>query len=428
MNDRQILTVTEANRLAKNVLEDLTFWVSGEITDFKGADSRYYYIFLSLKDPQNGALLPCIIDPAYFAKIDVPIENGMSVAVWGNLTLFERSGKFEFRVVRLEPHGESVLSKQLEELKNKLQAEGLFHEERKRKLPPYPTRVGVITSAAGEAWHDFKKHSAGKFPIIELYLRDVYVQGTQAPKDLVQALTELGSQDLDIIVVTRGGGSAEDLAAFNTEEVARAIFASSIPVVTAIGHEKDVSIADLVADVRASTPTAAANAITAAYTRAFDRLQTIWQRLSLSSQFLVSSSWESCDQLLYRLGQSREKYKELPFHLAALGATLKTYREKLLVTPYRALVVLFDRLEHAVWGHFDQQVKELAHCKEKLDILSPQATLDRGYAIAYTKENAVVKSTTDIVLSQELRLRLAHGQVRTRVLSVQTPQERKHAD
>lgn len=413
--DRKIFSVSQANKLIKSTLEELTIWVFGEIGEFK-SDQRYYYTFFSLKDPDTGAILPCIIEPRYLSKIQFSLENGASVAVWGNLTLFEKSGRLELKVSLIEPYGVSIIAKKIEELKNKLQNEGLFALERKRSLPPYPVKIGVITSAAGEAWHDFLEHSAQKYPLIEILLKDVYVQGNLAIHDIVDAIKYFNRQQLDVIVLIRGGGSSEDLSAFNSEEIARAVARSKIPVISGIGHEKDVTIVDLVADVRASTPTDAANIITLSFRQAQEKLKHLEDHpIFKDSQTLTIRYLQDVDDYLYKLGQIQQKYKQLPIYLEHLSSRLGTVQTRIISDNSVNVSQKMQNLSQAVKLVIMQKSAILERYKDKINLLSPQATLERGYSIVYTKYGSVVKSAVQVNLAELVDIKLATGEIKATI-------------
>ncbi len=414
-SDRKIFSVSQANKLIKSTLEDLTIWVFGEIFEFK-SDQRYYYTFFSLKDPSTQAMLPCIIEPRYLSKVQFNLENGQSVLVWGNLTLFEKSGRLELKVSLIEPYGESVLAQKIEELKNKLQNEGLFALERKRKLPLFPTKIGVISSAAGEAWHDFLEHSARQFPLIEVLLKDVYVQGSLAIGDIVNAIKYLNGRQLDVIVLARGGGSTEDLLVFNSEEIARAIAQSRIPVVSAIGHEKDVTIADLVADVRASTPTDAANIITLPFRQAQEKLNNLeLHPIFKDNRFLTIKYFQNVDDYLYKLGQIQQKYKQLPIYLQHLSSRLVTCQTRMISNSNVELSQKGQSLSQSAKLMVIQTTATLKHYMDKINLLSPQAILERGYSIVYTQAGSVVKSPVQVNLGEPVNIKLARGEIKAAI-------------
>ena len=252
-----VLTVSEVNRLARGALERISVTVQGEVS---GLNARYpYYVYLSLRDAE--ATLPAILPKRVFDGLDFALEEGAVVVVEGMLTLFEKQGRYQIRVARMRPFGEGELQRRIEMIKKKLQAEGLFDDSRKKPLPAFPQRIGVVTSPRGAAIKDVTVTLARRFPPAEAFIKGVRVQGAGAVEQICAALHFFDYDfPVDLVILARGGGSAEDLEPFSTEEVARAVASMRVPVITGIGHEPDVSIADLVADRRASTPTGAAEA------------------------------------------------------------------------------------------------------------------------------------------------------------------------
>src|SRR3989344_2041252 len=226
---KKIYSISEVNYFAKQTLEEMTFWVEGEISSFKKNPNWNFY-YLDLKD--DSAVLPCIAEEFMIANLKGKV-TGQRILAFGNLSLYEPFGKYQFRISMVEAVGE-----------------GLLHEKHKKAIPKYPRKVCIVTSADSDAYNDFVKHTAYKFPIIELYTADVRVQGISAVPNLLKVLPRVDKMGFDAIVITRGGGSIEDLAAFNDEQVARLIFSLKTPTVVAIGHEANESLSEWVADAR----------------------------------------------------------------------------------------------------------------------------------------------------------------------------------
>ncbi len=437
IDQREVLSVAEVNGLAKEVLEQMSFWVEGEIYDFKSANSRYYYVYFQLKD-ESGMILPAIMLPHTFNGLDFDFDNGQKVLAHGKLTLLTKSGKYQFQADKMELFGQGMVAKELEKLKAKLQAEGLLDTERKRLMPRLPHKVGVITSAESDAWADFQRHSVAKFPLIELRLADTYVQGVKAVNGLLRAIELMQRQtDLELLVITRGGGSLEDLAAFNDERVVRAIAASRIPTMVAVGHEKDVSIADLVADIRASTPTNAGQLLTAGYEQAVERLQ-------YQDVFLRRWAWQRLDRIGQDLDQSmrhftymRNKYSSLPVKLQSLGGSLHHHYFQLTAQKQSWLQSLRDRLRVDLIDDkllsiqtlqerlrlasvYVQQRSEhrLTATKRQLDAVSPLAVLQRGYSLVEVN-GRIVRSSRSIKQGDTMHIRLHQGGIKGLVTRVE---------
>jgi exodeoxyribonuclease VII large subunit len=418
IGDREILSVGEVNGLAKEVLETMSFWVEGEIYDFKSANSRYYYIYFQLKDQDGTMILPSIMLPPTFAGLDFDFDNGQKVIAHGKLTLFTKAGKYQFLVDTMELAGQGQLAKELERLKAALQAEGLFDDGRKRPLPPLVQKVGVITSATSDAWADFQRHSVDKFPLIELYLVDVYVQGPKAVNSILRALQLLQHQPLDVIVLTRGGGSLEDLAAFNDEKVVRAVAASSIPTLVGVGHEKDVSIADLVADVRASTPTNAGQILTKPYEQAVSTLLHQRSQLQRLAGSMVDQPGQELDQLMRHLLYSRHKYQALPYQLTTLASNLQRYWHQL--TDGKAVLVqtLDQKLQASGQRLQIQSEQRLATANKQLQAVSPLAILQRGYSLVEVNDR-IVRSSHQVKQGDTMHIRLHKGGLRGLITRVE---------
>lgn len=252
----RIYSVTEFNKEVNTLLSDITICMEGEVGNFKISQNRF--VWFDLKDEKS--YVSCFL---MAFNLRVQLEDGMKVQLIGNPGLFTKSGRFHFSVKEIKLVGEGTLKKEYELLKKKLEAEGLFSMERKRQLPRFPERIGVITSSDAAAYTDVMKILKNRWAGLEIYFYPVSVQGQSAIKDIISAFNHFNSHDykLDAIILTRGGGSMEDLWAFNTEEACRAVFGSKVPVVSAVGHERDITLVDFVADVRASTPSNAAELI-----------------------------------------------------------------------------------------------------------------------------------------------------------------------
>ncbi len=394
-NGKKIYTVSEVNYFAKQTLEQLVVWVQGEVASLrKNPNWNFYY--LDLKDER--ATLSCIVDGYIVESIGQDIAN-QSVIAFGNLTLYEPQGKYQLKIANLELAGGGELYKRLEELIKKLKAEGLFDTHRKKDLPPYPKRICIVTSKGSDAWHDFKTHSTDKFPLVELTTADVRVQGKNAVGDLLKALPKVDSQGFDVVVVTRGGGSLEDLAAFNTEEVARAIFNMKTPTVVAVGHEANESLAEWVADRRASTPTDAANILTANYQTLLDKLESLNYRLISKVRF-YENYFQKLDFLYAKLAATRINIREYPRRLAAISQMLKIQQKKLL----------------------ENASQKLDFFEKSLNLLSPENTLKRGYSITSDAQGNIIRDISSVVIGQDIAVKLVGGEI---VAGVKSKNEEK---
>src|SRR3972149_5800868 len=402
---KKIYSISEVNYFAKQTLEEMTFWVEGEISSFKKNPNWNFY-YLDLKD--ESAVLPCIAEEFIVGSLKGEIA-GQRILAYGNLSLYEPFGKYQFRISMIEAAGEGLLQKQLEELTKKLKNEGLFEKKHKKNIPKYPRKVCVVTSVGSDAYNDFVRHTAYKFPIIELYTADVRVQGIEAIQNLLEVLPRVDKMGFDAIVITRGGGSIEDLAAFNDEQVARLIFSLKTPTVVAIGHEANESLSEWVADVRASTPTDAANIITLGYQSVLESLDQLGLRLKSNSAFYFSTNFQRLDHIFFKLTQTRNTFKDLPHIINSLKESLRRH-EKLLVS---ASQIKLDELTVLLRKNFflltENKRQILKNLNKSLVLLSPQNTLFRGYSITTDKSGRIIKSIKSVVVGDLIGVKLANG-------------------
>lgn len=412
VDDKKIYTVSEVNYFAKQTLEQMTFWVEGEISELKKHPTLSFY-YLKLKDEKT--VLPCISSGHLVEGLGEDL-TGQKVIVYGNLSLYEPWGKYQFRIARIEKFGEGFLQKQLEQLIKKLRSEGLFDTKYKKEIPKYPKRICIVTSDGSDAWNDFKRHTVDKFPIIELYTADVRVQGPKSIPGLLKVLPKVDKLNFDVIVITRGGGSIEDLAAFNDEKVARAIFKIKTPTVVAIGHEANESLAEWVADRRASTPNDAANIVTAGYQSLLITLDDAKYRLSSKANYYFSTNFQRLDYIYLRLQQTKTTFKDLPSRLRIVEETLKRH-EKYLIADAK---VTFGNLSQQLVKYWQDLMRNKAQMLEGLGksliLLSPANTLARGYAIATNAKGQVLKSIRGIVVGNLIGVKLSDGRINSKVL------------
>ena len=411
IDGKEIFTVSEVNHISKETLEQLIFWVEGEVSEFKKHPSFSFY-YLKIKDEKS--VLPCVADGQAMADFDANIE-GKRIMAYGNLTLYEPWGKYQFRIVRIEQYGEGALQKELEELIKKLRAEGLFDKKYKKEIPKYPKRVCIVTSQGSDAWNDFRRHTIDKFPIIELTTADVRVQGPKSINSILKALAAVDEQNFDVIVITRGGGSLEDLAAFNDEQIARAIFEMQTPTVVAIGHEANESLAEWTADVRASTPTDAANIVTAGYSLFLSNLDAIKYRLSSKSAYYFTTNFQKLDHLHLMLQQTKNTFKDLPNKLLLAKESLKR-QEKLLISDASEKVDrLISEIQKELQLQLLNQKQKLESANKSLRLLSPENTLSRGYSITTGENGKIIKSVKTLVVGQKIGVQFKDGKVKSKI-------------
>ena len=412
LNDKKIYSVSEVNYFAKETLEQLIVWVEGEVSILRKNPSWNFY-YLDLKDEK--ATLSCIVNGDLVESIGQDITN-KSVIAFGNLSLYEPQGKYQLKISHIELSGSGELYKKLEELIKKLKNEGLFEARHKKELPAYPKRVCIVTSQESDAWHDFKTHSVDKFPIIDLTTADVRVQGKNAVSDLLNTLPQVDKQNFDVIVITRGGGSIEDLSAYNSEEVARAIFNMKTPTVVAVGHEANESLAEWVADRRASTPTDAANIVTASYQNILEKLQNINYRLKSKVHF-YENYFQKLDFFYSKLMQSKISFQEYPHRLLGISQMLKSQQKNLITDAQVKLNGIKDNFEKLSKNFLNARVQELNLISKSLEILSPTNTLKRGYSITTDKNGMVIRSIKSVVIGQLVAVKLADGSITSQVKS-----------
>jgi len=439
LSGKQVLTVSQLNRMARQLLEsDLPLlWVEGEISNLARPASGHLYF--SLKDDR--AQIRCALFRGRGREPAVAAANGVKVIARGRVSLYEPRGDYQLIVEHLEPAGEGLLRRRLEELKQKLAAEGLFDEGRKRDLPHLPRRIGVITSPSGAAIRDVLHILARRFPAVHVVVYPVQVQGEQAKFDIAGALATAGSRaECDVLILARGGGSLEDLWAFNEELVARAIAACPIPVVAGVGHEVDVTIADLVADVRAPTPSGAAELVVPDSREWLRRVQALERRLALGARRVlegIRSTLRAGDARLrrchpgYVLRQHAQRLDELRGRLAGTLARrlqLEAWRVTNALARLRgaspAARLRADgarvasarlRLAAAIRAGLGAPATRLAVLGGRLQAVSPLNTLGRGYAIVQDAAGRVVRRAADVAPGDEITARVADGMIKATV-------------
>lgn len=390
---QQTLSVTETNKYIKDMIaRDFilsNLWVKGEISNFKNHYSGHFYF--TLKDEKS--LIKCVMFRSSAAMLKFEPEDGMKVIIRGYVSVFERDGQYQLYAEEMQPDGIGGLYIAFEKLKQKLEKEGLFNAERKRKLPFMPQSIGVITSSTGAAVRDIINILSRRFYNVNIKVYPVQVQGEQAAGQISRALKRLNVLDcVDVVILARGGGSLEELWAFNEEIVARSIYESRIPVISAIGHETDFTIADFVADVRASTPSAAAEIVMPERHTLENRLTGLELRLRNSMQKKVS---------MERLGLRR-----LRESIAFKQPLNRVYQERM------RLDVQGRYLQKAQEACSEAFTNKLSMLVSRLDTLSPLSSLARGYSIVKTKsDNTLVKSVIGLKRGDRLEINVQDGSI-----------------
>jgi len=442
-SSRTILTVSKLNRLAKNVLEAEIgqVWLSAEISNFVMASSGHWYF--TLKD-ERAQIKAAMFKGANQRVVKRPKE-GDKILVRANISLYEPRGDYQLIVEFMEPEGEGQLKQQFEQLKIKLAAEGLFAHEHKKPLPDAVLKVGVITSATGAALHDILTVLKRRNPAIEVVIYPTQVQGDAAVARICQAIKVANQRDeVQVLIVGRGGGSLEDLWCFNHEDVARAIYASNLPIISAVGHEVDVSIADFVADLRAPTPSAAAELVSRDQSSLNLAVQTLRERLhkllrsqlselDYQQQIMVQKlqrnhpqkqlqqQYQYVDQLSQRLEKTvQTKLRQEHSQQDNLNKRLAQHNPlKLLQRQTKLVNELHTRLNYNWQQVFSRKQQSLANASHLLNTVSPLSTLARGYSISF-KQGEIVRSVKQVSQGDSLDLRLADGEVQATVSSIKT--------
>lgn len=411
-----ILTVSELNRLARELLEGHfpLLWVSGEISNLTRAASGHVYF--SLKDAQ--AQVRCVMFRSRAQLLPWRLENGQQVEAQALVTLYEARGEFQLNVEGMRRAGIGRLYELFLQLRDKLAREGWFDAARKRPLPRYPRRVGIVTSPQAAALRDVIAAFARRARHVELILYPAQVQGAEAPASLVAALaTAYTRAECDVLLIVRGGGSLEDLWAFNDEALARQIAAAPMPTITGIGHETDTTIADLVADLRAATPTAAAELASAGWHAAAVELEGLASAMRRAIQTSLENRMQAVDRLALRLihpaqrlAVGRQRLEALDHRLRAAIRHYLAQRSRFEVIEQRLRRVIHARL--LAWQH------RLTRAQAALGSLSPLATLARGYSIVRLTDGQIVRDAARLTSGQRIAVQFARGRADACITSV----------
>lgn len=409
----QPMTVSQAVGVARRVVERHigALWIEGETTSVTRASSGHVYFALKDRISQ----LRAVMWRSDAQRLRFRMEDGQVLRCRGQMTIYERDGKFQLMVNYAEPAGLGADALALEQLKRKLAEEGLFDRARKRPLPLLPRRIGVVTSKSGAAVRDIIRTVHRRFPV-PILVADASVQGANAPREIALAIGALSRTDVDIIIVGRGGGSASDLAAFNQEIVVRAIASCPIPTISAVGHEVDVSLADLAADARAATPTAAGEMAVPVLADLAHTLHKEQARLRREMDIRIHNARQEIDGLsahagrcvTARLARERRELNDIRSRLQACHPQAR------LVAHRSELKDLVARADALMRGRLDSAGRAFAPLVARLDSLSPLRVLERGYALA-TSAGHVITDAADVAVGDTLEVRVARGEIACRV-------------
>ena len=442
-NNRTILKVSELNAEVGLLLKQgfPLLWIEGEISNFSRPASGHMYF--SLKDSK--AQIRCAMFRNKNMRLDLKPENGMKILLRGRIGLYEPRGEFQLIADHMEEAGSGLLQKQFEELKAKLAAKGWFDENNKKPLAKFPSKIGIISSPTGAALRDILNILQRRCPQIPVLIYPATVQGDKAALQLESAIRQANiRKDCDVLVLSRGGGSIEDLAAFNDENLARALYESDIPIITGIGHEIDFTIADFIADVRAPTPSAAAELIAPNNTQLIDTINQLQQKLYKAITLILKQKTENSQWLTKRLEQKQPLYllQQQSQRLDELDKRLQQRIQYLLENKYSAIQSLKKQLnahspkhslknkqqkltqqivllQKAIETNITTKKSRLALQLAKLDTISPLKTLERGYAIVRDENTTqVIKSVDQIKTGEIINIKIKDGNIISKVINL----------
>lgn len=395
----QKVTVKQLNLFVKSLIEGDTrlndIYVVGEISNFKNHYASGH-LYFTLKD--NDASIRCVMFRGFASRVKFRIEDGLKVILRGRVSIYEKDGQYQFYAEEMHPDGLGDISLQFEQIKEKLSKEGLFDAENKRPIPKFPKRIAVITSPTGAAVQDIMNILSRRWRLCEILLCGVSVQGENAVPEMLDALERVCSlSSCDLIIIGRGGGSIEDLWAFNSEALARKIYESPIPVISAVGHETDFTICDFVADLRAPTPSAAAE-------------------LAVPDETEILSKLKNYSSLLKTNLENKLSTEKSKFNLLSTSAFFKNPIQQIIEKRYQEIDVIGDRLLSAYKNILNNYKTRMGSNFAKLDALSPLKVLSRGFAVAQ-KTDRVVSSVNDLNCGDDFVLRLSDGSLNCKVTS-----------
>lgn len=433
---QQIYQVSELNQKVRMMLEAefVNVWITGEISNLIKASSGHWYF--SLKD--NKAQIKAAMFRGNNRHVRAAINDGTQVLVRGRISLYEPRGDYQLIVETMEPAGEGLLKQQFEQLKQKLAQMGLFDQDVKRPIPKNPKRVGVVTSPTGAAIHDILTVLKRRSPQTEVVIYPTMVQGNDAARNLIWAINAANyRQEVDVLIVGRGGGSLEDLWSFNDEALAHTIYNSALPIISAVGHEVDVSISDYVADLRAPTPSAAAEIVSVDMEDVLNHQKQLYIRLLNSfkhRQLAARENFKRLQSKLYLLHPSHkiqmaqqrtdELSQKLHMRLSRLISDKRQYQQMLtqrlqshspaqnLLMQKQHLETLHNRLNQSYQKGFEGNQQKLGQLVEKLNLVSPLATLQRGYAIATNQHGEVITETKQVNSGEPLNIKVSNGEIK----------------
>ncbi len=413
---RRVYRVAEITRRIAAILQDEVgvVWVEGEVSNLRRPASGHLYF--TLKDAQ--AQIGAVLFRGNQRGIDFELKDGMQLRVQGGLTVFEPQGRYQINVVRAEPAGEGLLQQKFELLKKKLADEGLFDAARKRPLPLLPRHIGVVTSATGAAIRDILTVLDRRFPNLHVVLAPAKVQGEGAAQEIVRGIERLNAHpEIEVLIVGRGGGSLEDLWAFNEEPIARAVAASRLPVISAVGHEIDFTICDFVADYRAPTPSAAAERVVAPKAEFEERLDNLQRRMAraLERRVLELRRRLTACSRSYVFQEPAQLVRQHRQKLSAVDRELRHHLQHRARQKQQQVDEAALRMGHYAVLAVQRRRQQLDAAARHLRALSPEAVLQRGYSMTFADDGKLLRHADQVRPGAPILSRLAHGEVRSRV-------------
>jgi exodeoxyribonuclease VII large subunit len=432
--ERKVFTVSELTERIRELLENKlpSVWITGEISNFRPAPSGHVYF--TLKD--DTSQIRCVMFKIQTRFLKFRLENGLHVIAWGRLSVYGLRGEYQLILDTMEPAGLGSLMLAFEQLKSRLAAEGLFDPSRKKPIPPFPKRIGLVTSSRGAAVRDMIRIIRRRLPATHILVSPATVQGDRAPEEITAAVRRLcEAGDVDVIIVGRGGGAIEDLWAFNDERVVRAVANCPLPIVSAVGHETDVTLTDFAADLRASTPSAAAEMLVPDKRELEAAVAHLGTRLRLAMSGILERYFKTVEGLLHRLHDPRRQIQEKRMRLDELtlrmgGAMRRKLDEckrelesaasrfkpalvsKLVVLKKGEAASLFERLRRIMRGALKENRTLLVHLCARMETLSPLAVLARGYSITFRSDTGrVVTDSAGVDIGAAVTVRLRKGEL-----------------
>ncbi|WP_188206122.1 exodeoxyribonuclease VII large subunit [Alkalibacillus aidingensis] len=440
--EQKYLTVTALTKYIKRKFDMDSHlkgvWLQGEISNFNHHARGHMYF--TIKD--ENARISSVMFASSNRSLKFKPENGMKVLLYGDVSVYERSGQYQLYVQNMEPDGVGALYLAYEQLKNKLQAEGLFSNDRKKAIPRYPMNIGIITSPTGAAIRDILTTIKRRYPMVKCTVIPVSVQGEASPQSIVNGIHKANELKMfDTLIIGRGGGSIEELWSFNEEVVARAIASSQVPIISAVGHETDFTISDWVADLRAPTPTAAAELAVPSYEELKQQATSLTHRLNQQMKQTLNTNFDKLNSLRnayafkFPVHLTRQKEQDLDRHVWQLTKNFRnltdhkahhinSMKERLKANSPKQMITekvqqkdyLTNRLKSNMTSYHQQQTNQFQKHMEKLAILSPLETMKRGYSITYDDSNTIIKSSKQVGLGEQIKVSLIDGQISCQVL------------